>query len=253
MNLSILNIHLQPFKLELVCQACEVNRQLPAVAPMNSTRVHRPSKTRKKKIRKNVRPSKTPSSPTKPSRPVKQSNALENGDKVIVNTRIPRDRLLNSHSRNELILSPIRGNIPPNLNSNLNTRLKLLDVGSTSIKYLFEEIMATPQKIAEVHLASNHKNPNVLNIKFQPQIFSTADPKLKTGEADGVRDLSLDSTEKQKFVNLTAFSNVPSSFQSPFLPGRPIGEDTSPSKSVGFERLGDHLEFLDNPFFEDFE
>lgn len=253
MDLSTLNSHLRQFKIEFVCQKCETNRQKPAAISSDSIRAPLREKTRKKKISKKTRQPKHPSTPTKPTRFVDPYNAWESGQKAVANTTVPRGRLIYSQPRNELILSPIRGNNPPNPNLNLNTRLSPFEARRTPIKNLFDDIITTPQKIAEVHLPSNHKNPNVLNMKFKPQIFSTNDVKQRTGDLDSIRDLSLDSNDKKNFVNLMAFSNVPSCFQSPFLTVRPIGEDASPSKSVGFERLGDHLEFLENPFLEDLE
>jgi len=194
-----------------------------------------------------------PSTPTKPVRFIDPYLAWESGQKAAANTTVPRGRLIYSQPRNEVILSPIRGNNPPNPNLNLNPRLLPFEAQQTPIKNLFEDIMNTPQKIGDVHLPSNHKNPNVLNRRFTPQIFSTVDAKQRTNDFDSPGDMSLDSNDKKNFVNLMAFSNVPSCFQSPFLTTRPAGEDTSPSKSVCFERIGDHLEFLENPFLEDLE
>jgi hypothetical protein len=106
-----------------------------------------------------------PSTPTKPTRLAEQYNDWDSGQKAAVNTTVPREGVIYSQPRNEFVLSPFRGNVPPNPNLNLNTRPTTIDPKSNPIKNLFEGILTTPQKIAEVHLPSNHKNPNVLNMR----------------------------------------------------------------------------------------
>jgi hypothetical protein len=254
MDLNYLNSHLRPYRMEFVCQNCGTAKRPKTVSPpLQTLGKKKTAKSKVYKIRKPKRRSQAPSTPVKNGKasPVKATHLTA---RTRVNDQFETQvKPQNYGSKLDFTISPVSRNCPPNHHLNLNSHFPTYRYARTPVKATFEETMATPFKIADIHFPSNHKNSNVLDTGFRPQIFSTADAKPRAAEGDSIRDFSFDSNERKNYLNLVAFQNVPSCFQSPFLLGKPQGAAATPYKSVCFDRIPENLDFLENPFFEDFE
>lgn len=252
MDIELLNSQLLKHGIEIVCTNCvrqPHNFDRPLTPHSTSPPKLRDSESRSKKIRKASTQIWSVATPAK-----------ERGTKGKMNPKgqkrreAPPEIGLSAAQNRECLYSPHvteKRVLPPNCDLNLNIDRQTYKPVGLNIRQLLEETMKTPQKIDEVYLLSNHKNSNVLDLEFKPQLFSTADHRLESVEGDSMKDFSFDIPQKENFEHQLAFRNLPSPFQSPFIPTRAFITGGTPNRNINFDKLPKSLDFLENPFLAD--
>ncbi len=253
MDILLLNNHLAEFGLELVCDLCERDaRQTGRLLPTVSASPLKPkeSRSRPRKVRKassqvwpiSTRAKKRPSVTRLHSKVSNGSDAPSRNNCCMIQNP-------NQQSTPQLTDPKT---LPPNSPFNLNICPNVQNQARLNIRQLLDENMSTPHKIADVYLLGSHKNANVLDSEFRPQLFSTVDNRLESVNEDSMRDFSFDIPHKETAENHFAFRNPPSPFQSPFVPGRAFIVGGTPQRGINFDRVPKSLDFLANPFLTDF-
>jgi len=252
MDIELLNSKLLKHGIEIVCVNCV--RQLPhsdrPLTPHSTSPSKvRDSESRSKKIRKASNQLWPVATPTKDRR-AKAKHYSKGQKRREAQLTIPAAAIHKAERNLSPYVSEKRV-LPPNCDLNLNNDRQTHKPVRLNIRQLLEETMNTPQKIDEVYLLSNHKNINILGLEFKQELFSTADHRLESIEGDSMKDFSFDIPQKGNFEHQVAFRNLPSPFQSPFVPTRAFLTGGTPNRNINFDKLPKSLDFLENPFLAD--
>jgi hypothetical protein len=251
MQMALLNRYLLPLGLEVLCENC-VDRKESSLADQPtspgksaSQSKHTQSSFFGRRIRKKaplVTPPKRRRSPVNAG-PKKQSKKQRKG-------KVAHD-LGRADEQNNSPLSPcvLAPNFRLNLNHGASPTGSILDARP---KPRFENTLYTPLKIGEVHFYSGKKLPKLPELDFKQHFCATAEARVRWPEDESAREFGFDRNDKNPHDSAFPVRNPPSCFQSPFMQTRPMFSNETPGRSVNFEKIVKSLDFLENPFFDDF-
>lgn len=249
--MALLNRYLLPLGLEILCESCLARKdhsfadQPTSPGKSASQSKHTQSSLFGKRIRK-----KTPLvTPPKRRRSLANAGPKKQIKKQRVQ-KLPAD-LCNSNKQNNPPLSPcvLAPKFPLNLNCDTSPNGNLLDARP---KPRFENTLYTPLKIGEVHFYSGKKLPKLPELDFKQQFCATAEARVQWTEDESAREFTFDRGDKNQMDSAFPIKNLPSCFQSPFIQTKPIFSNETPGRSINFEKMPKSLDFLENPFFDDF-
>ena len=251
MQMALLNSYLLPLGLEVICDGCLARNDNcfadQSTSPGKSVRQSKCTQSSffGKRIRKKG-PLVTP-----PKRRRSPANA---GPKKQIKKNRPRKPEINLYDSKKLNINPLSPcELAPksrlNSNSIVSPNGNHLDIWS---KPRFENTLYTPLKIGEVHFYSNKKLPKLPELDFKHHFFSTAEARVHLAEDESAREFILERGDKNLIDSAFPVKNLPSCFQSPFIQNRPIYSSETPGRSINFDKMPRSLDFLDNPFFKDF-
>lgn len=254
MDLKLFNNELLLHGIEIICDNCyaaQIDKKDSNLQKYPTLAEKTTSNLRQKRIRKrNLENS--PMIAHKPAKTSKVKTSVKNPKirpKELIKTS--REPILQQTGHNFLAY-PDQPARPPNRDLNLNTFRSGLFNDFVDMHRLFDYNFTTPQKIDDVSLERSHKNTNILDSGFKQQLFSTVEPKGVSFDAESLKDFSFDMPDKHGFENVFAFKNLPSPFQSPFVQLRHPVQNSTPHRSLNFDRIPKSLDFLQNPFFGNF-
>ena len=131
----------------------------------------------------------------------------------------------------------------------LNNKLSLiLPQFTTPSKNIKKESYFTPLHIKETQVDSNNKNMCIGDNEFRRRLFFTTAGNASALEQESPYNVSEESSNKKNYMNMIAFQNLPSCFQSPFI-GLNAKQHNIDIKDPLIFKLDASPDIFTNPFY----